>query len=39
MSRKKQNFLQGALILSAAAIIVKIIGAVYKIPQIGRAHV
>ena len=32
MSRKKQNFLQGALILSAAAIIVKIIGAVYKIP-------
>lgn len=32
MSRKKQNFLQGALILSVAAIIVKIIGAVYKIP-------
>lgn len=32
MENKKQNFLQGALILSAAAIIVKIIGAVYKIP-------
>ena len=32
MGAKKQNFLQGALILSAAAIIVKIIGAVYKIP-------
>ena len=32
MTRKKQNFLQGALILSVAAIIVKIIGAVYKIP-------
>ncbi|MBP1574353.1 MAG: oligosaccharide flippase family protein [Oscillospiraceae bacterium] len=32
MSSKKQNFLQGALILSLAAIIVKVIGAVYKIP-------
>lgn len=32
MSSKKQNFLQGALILSMAAIVVKIIGAVYKIP-------
>ncbi len=32
MSSKKQNFLQGALILSAAGIIVKIIGAIYKIP-------
>lgn len=32
MGAKKQNFLQGALILSIAAIIVKIIGAVYKIP-------
>ena len=32
MSSKKQNFLQGALILSVAAIIVKVIGAVYKIP-------
>lgn len=32
MSSKKQNFLQGALILSIAAIIVKIIGAIYKIP-------
>ena len=32
MSSKKQKFLQGALILSAAAIIVKVIGAVYKIP-------
>ncbi len=32
MSSKKQNFLQGALILSMAAIIVKVIGAVYKIP-------
>lgn len=32
MSRKKQNFLQGALILSVATVIVKIIGAAYKIP-------
>ena len=32
MSSKKQNFLQSALILSAATIIVKIIGAIYKIP-------
>ncbi len=32
MGAKKQNFLHGALILSIAAIIVKIIGAVYKIP-------
>ncbi|MBQ2998474.1 MAG: oligosaccharide flippase family protein [Oscillospiraceae bacterium] len=32
MGAKKQNFLQGALILSIAAIIVKVIGAVYKIP-------
>ncbi len=32
MGAKKQNFLQGALILSLAAIIVKVIGAVYKIP-------
>ena len=32
MSSKKQNFLQGARILSIAAIIVKVIGAVYKIP-------
>ena len=32
LSSKKQNFLQGALILSVAAIIVKVIGAVYKIP-------
>lgn len=32
LSSKKQNFLQGALILSIAAIIVKIIGAIYKIP-------
>ncbi|MBQ6580209.1 MAG: oligosaccharide flippase family protein, partial [Oscillospiraceae bacterium] len=32
MSSKKQNFLQGALILSVAAIIVKVIGAIYKIP-------
>ena len=29
---KKQNFLQGALILSAATLVVKIIGALYKIP-------
>ena len=29
---KKQSFLQGALILSAAAILVKIIGALFKIP-------
>lgn len=32
LGAKKQNFLQGALILSLAAIIVKVIGAVYKIP-------
>jgi len=32
LGAKKQNFLQGALILSIAAIIVKVIGAVYKIP-------
>lgn len=32
LGSKKQNFLHGALILSMAAIIVKIIGAVYKIP-------
>jgi len=32
LSSKKQNFLQSALILSVAAIIVKVIGAVYKIP-------
>lgn len=29
---KKQNFLQGAAILAAATLIVKLIGAVYKIP-------
>lgn len=32
MGSRKQNFLQGALILSIAAIIVKVIGAIYKIP-------
>lgn len=32
MPNKKQNFLQGALILTAATIIVKIIGAAFKIP-------
>ncbi|MBE6916183.1 MAG: polysaccharide biosynthesis protein [Ruminococcaceae bacterium] len=31
-TRKKQSFLKGTLILSIAAIIVKIIGAVFKIP-------
>ena len=31
-SRKKHSFLQGALILTIAAFIVKIIGAVFKIP-------
>ena len=30
--KKKQGFVQGALILAAASLIVKIIGAVYKIP-------
>lgn len=30
--RKKQSFLHGALILTAAAVIVKIIGALFKIP-------
>ena len=29
---KKQNFLQGATLLAAATLIVKVIGAVYKIP-------
>ena len=29
---KKQNFLQGALVLSIATILVKVIGAVFKIP-------
>ena len=32
MPNKKQNFLQGAFVLTAATIIVKIIGAVFKIP-------
>ncbi|MBQ3055206.1 MAG: polysaccharide biosynthesis protein [Oscillospiraceae bacterium] len=31
-SRKKQSFLKGTLILSIAAVIVKVIGAVFKIP-------
>jgi len=31
-SRKKQSFLKGTLILSIAAIIVKVIGAIFKIP-------
>ena len=31
-ARPKQNFLKGALVLSLAALIVKIIGAVFKIP-------
>lgn len=41
---KKQNFLQGALILSAATALVKIIGALFKIPlqnligPVGMAH-
>ena len=32
---KQQSFLQGAAMLAAATIIVKIIGAVYKIPLLG----
>ncbi|MBR5542855.1 MAG: polysaccharide biosynthesis protein [Oscillospiraceae bacterium] len=32
MQRKKQSFFKGALILSVAALIVKIIGALFKIP-------
>ena len=32
MTSKKQNFLHGATLLAAATVIVKIIGAVYKIP-------
>ena len=32
MGRKKQSFLHGALILSGAAILTKIIGALFKIP-------
>ena len=31
-SQKKQNFLHGATLLAAATVIVKVIGAVYKIP-------
>ncbi len=30
---KKQNFLHGAAVLSAGVIIMKILGAVYKIPM------
>ena len=30
--RKHQNLLQGSLILGAATLLVKIIGAIYKIP-------
>lgn len=32
MPNKKQNFLQGAMVLTAATVIVKIIGAIFKIP-------
>lgn len=32
MAEKKQNFLQGTALLAAAAVIVKLIGALYKIP-------
>lgn len=32
MTSKKQNFLHGATLLAAATVIVKILGAVYKIP-------
>ena len=32
---KQQSFLQGAAMLAAATIIVKIIGAIYKIPLMG----
>ncbi len=32
MQRKKQSFFKGALILSVAALIVKLLGAVFKIP-------
>ena len=32
MSNKKQNFMKGAVILIAANIIVKLIGAAFKIP-------
>ncbi len=35
MTRKSQGFLKGALILSLATIVVKIIGAIYKIPITG----
>ena len=34
-SRKKDEFLSGVLILSLSAIIVKIIGLIYKIPMLG----
>ena len=32
MEHKKQNFLQGAAMLAAATVLVKVIGALYKIP-------
>ena len=32
MQRKKQNFVQGAVILMAASLIVKVIGAFFQIP-------
>lgn len=32
MSKVQKNFLSGALILTVANVIVKIIGAIYKIP-------
>ena len=35
MSAKKQNFLQGAALLALATAIVKVIGAIYKIPLRG----
>ena len=43
-TEKKQSFFGGAAVLAAGVVIVKIIGALFKIPlanilEIGRAHV
>ena len=35
MASKKQNFLQGAAVLSLSVAVVKVIGAIYKIPLKG----
>ena len=32
MAEKKQNFLHGAMLLTISAVVVKVIGALYKLP-------